>query len=59
MNNPSQMKRGHTPSPDKGRVGEGLTALEETNARYKLNRQKLPSIPPCQGGRQDRRPKME
>jgi hypothetical protein len=28
MNNPSQMKRGHTPSPDKGRVGEGLAALE-------------------------------
>jgi hypothetical protein len=57
MNNPSQMKRDHTPSPDKGRAGEGLAAVEETNARYKLNRLKPPSIPPCQGGRQGRRPK--
>jgi hypothetical protein len=56
MNNPSQMKRDHTPSPDKGRVGEGLAAQEETNARYKLTRPKPPSIPPCQGGRNPRMP---
>jgi hypothetical protein len=49
MDNPSQMKRDHTPSPDKGRAGEGLAALESHQVLMQINRRKPPSIPPCQG----------
>jgi hypothetical protein len=52
MNNPSQMKRGHTPSPDKGRVGEGLAALENHQGLMRIEPPlKTPLNPPLSGGK--------